>query len=333
MQNPFISIIIPMYNSEKTIRECLGHVYNSDYKNFEVIVVDDGSTDNSTKIASKFPCKLIKLKKNKGWSIARNTGAQEAKGEILVFIDSDILIKKRTLNQILASFNEKLNVSLVVGVISKENKYSNFSSQYKTLRLHYSYMQMPKHISMTSCQITAIKRGVFEKSGCFDKEYDGVEDTELGQRLTTRGHKIYLNKKIQVMHNQKYSFLGLLKKDFKRAILWTKLLLRGERWENIVKERRFGYESINTAFSIVAVYFTIILFFLSVMYRQITYWVLVILLISTFLLLNLKFFRFLRKEGGLVFWMRSILMTIIYMLVVGQGIFIGVLRNIFTLKI
>ena len=77
------SIVIPVYNSSNTFKECLSAIFSSTYKDFEVIIVSDNSTDNSVDIAKKYQCKIIELKENKGPSFARNIGAKEATGEII----------------------------------------------------------------------------------------------------------------------------------------------------------------------------------------------------------------------------------------------------------
>ncbi len=73
-----ISIIIPIHNSEKTLSQVLKRIYSSNYKNFEVILIDDFSADSSLKIAKQFKAKIIKLKKNQGPTIARNVVTQNA---------------------------------------------------------------------------------------------------------------------------------------------------------------------------------------------------------------------------------------------------------------
>ena len=88
-----LSIIIPSYNSIKTIDRCLSSVFKSKFKNYEVIVVSDNSNDRSNDIIKKYPCRLINLKKNVGAAAARNAGAKIAKSDILIFLDSDVIIK------------------------------------------------------------------------------------------------------------------------------------------------------------------------------------------------------------------------------------------------
>lgn len=93
------SIIIPVYNVEQYIEKCLDSVFNQTYKNFEVIVVNDGTEDNSIDIIKKYDVKLIN-QKNQGLSAARNNGVKEATGEYLIFVDSDDYIEKDLLEQI-----------------------------------------------------------------------------------------------------------------------------------------------------------------------------------------------------------------------------------------
>ena len=100
-----ISIIIPTYNSEKFIEECISNTLNKINKEIELIIINDNSIDNTKKICIKFLNKknnirLINLKKNCGVSVARNIGIKESKGKYLIFLDSDDLLSKNTINQI-----------------------------------------------------------------------------------------------------------------------------------------------------------------------------------------------------------------------------------------
>ncbi len=98
------SIIIPVYNVEQYIEKCLSSVFSQTYKNFEVIVVNDGTKDNSVDIIKKYDVKLIN-QSNQGLSAARNRGVKEATGEYLIFVDSDDYIEIDLLKQINDSLN------------------------------------------------------------------------------------------------------------------------------------------------------------------------------------------------------------------------------------
>lgn len=107
-----VSVITPVYNSEKYIEKTILSVLNQTYKNLEMILVDDCSTDNSKEIILRIQkkdkrVKYVKLDKNSGAAVARNTGLEKAEGQFIAFIDSDDVWKKDKLNQQLEFMNNK----------------------------------------------------------------------------------------------------------------------------------------------------------------------------------------------------------------------------------
>ena len=98
-----VSVIIPVYNSEKTIQQCIETVLDNKYSDFEVIVVDDCSTDNSRKIIShilrKRPFTFLKNKENRGPGFTRNQGIRRAKGDIILLLDSDSYVPENWIEQ------------------------------------------------------------------------------------------------------------------------------------------------------------------------------------------------------------------------------------------
>ena len=90
---PKISIIVPVYNVENYIKKCLDSIFDQTYKDYEVIVVNDGTKDNSMNIVNNYKVKIV-TQKNQGLSAARNHGVEKAKGEYLIFLDSDDYLDK-----------------------------------------------------------------------------------------------------------------------------------------------------------------------------------------------------------------------------------------------
>ena len=92
-KTPSISVIVPIYNSDKYLQRCIDSILSQDFEDFELLLIDDGSTDNSGDICDKYAEKDMRVrvfhKKNGGVSSARNLGIENAKGEWVVFIDSD----------------------------------------------------------------------------------------------------------------------------------------------------------------------------------------------------------------------------------------------------
>lgn len=97
-----ISVIVPVYNVEKLLPKCLDSLVSQTFKDYEIIVINDGSTDNSQKVideySNKITDKIVKIsKENEGQAIARNVGIKKASGEYIMFVDSDDYIDKKTL--------------------------------------------------------------------------------------------------------------------------------------------------------------------------------------------------------------------------------------------
>ena len=116
-----LSVIIPVYNVEPYLEQCLDSVINQTYKNLEIICINDGSTDNSLKILEKYQKKDNRIKlinqKNKGLSEARNAGLDVAKGEYIAFVDSDDYLE-------LNAYEEAMNVVLQEKISCGLKKFS-----------------------------------------------------------------------------------------------------------------------------------------------------------------------------------------------------------------
>lgn len=135
MKDSFISVIIPVYNSEKTITRCIKSVLTQIYSNFELIVIDDGSSDNTWNMMLQFSsCPKVKIirQKNCGVSVARNVGIKIAQGEYLAFIDADDYVKPTFLLNLVEQYTKGSNIDLaVIGLIEvKNNVY--IKSVYKS---------------------------------------------------------------------------------------------------------------------------------------------------------------------------------------------------------
>ena len=125
MNKELLSIIVPIYNTEQYLERCLNSIVNQTYTNFEVIMIDDGSTDSSATICKQYCEKDIRfhyfLKKNEGVSIARNKGLQLAKGDIIGFIDSDDCINENMYEKMLTIMEKENSDIVICDAIDKRN--------------------------------------------------------------------------------------------------------------------------------------------------------------------------------------------------------------------
>ena len=125
---PKISVIIPVYNVKKYLNACVESIVSQDYKEFEIILIDDGSTDGSSEIcdyySNKYPYVITKHKKNGGQSSARNLGTKFLTGEYFIFVDSDDYISKNALSDLaneIIKYNNELDLVLTDGIFDVDN--------------------------------------------------------------------------------------------------------------------------------------------------------------------------------------------------------------------
>jgi GT2 family glycosyltransferase len=226
-----ISVVVPVHNAPASLERCLRALTDSDYTDFEIIVVDDCSTDDSAAVARRFPLRLVSLKgKPFGPAYARNRGAEAAAGDIVCFVDSDVLVHKDTMRIIAQTFVLHPDYAAVFGSYDQNPGEGDFLSQYKNLVHHFVHQQAKADASTFWSGCGAMRRGVFHEMRGFDAgKYPrpSIEDIDLGCRLTKAGYKIYVNKEVQVTHLKRWTLLGWVKTDvLDRAIPWTRLIMR-----------------------------------------------------------------------------------------------------------
>ena len=143
MNNPVISVIVPVYNVEKYLSKCLESIINQTYQNLEIICVDDGSTDSSPKILEEYAKKDTRIKvvtrQNGGLSAARNTGLKNAAGEFISFVDSDDWIDSETYEKAIVHFSEDVDsVCWYAAVVCDEGVEGNFDGEKNWHRVKFS---------------------------------------------------------------------------------------------------------------------------------------------------------------------------------------------------
>lgn len=173
---PLVTIIIPVYNVEKYIEECINSILEQTYSNIEIIAIDDGSTDNSLKILKQYSSDklyIYKHDKNKGQAAARNLGIEVSNGEYILFVDSDDLIRKDAVEILIMemqkndvslirfnaiSFHDKTNVEFI------ENAYN--SSNYLSEEITYKENNMKDfYLSYTASPVLyIIKRKIISQN-------------------------------------------------------------------------------------------------------------------------------------------------------------------------
>ncbi|MGY5352382.1 glycosyltransferase family 2 protein [Wenyingzhuangia sp. IMCC45533] len=224
LENPRFSVIITLYNKENYIKETVLSVCNQDFKDFEVIIINDGSTDNSTNEVSTIKDDRITLFniENKGVSYARNYGASKACSEYLVFLDGDDLWKKNHLSSIDTSIKKFPKLSIYTTkshLLSKgKTKLKDYSVDDKEI-LKVDYFESSLKSSILHSSSLAVKKEVFLKEGGFDTKYSNYEDIEFWFRLGLK-YKIALNSLNTVFIKVVDNSLSRKKIDLKKCYLF-----------------------------------------------------------------------------------------------------------------
>lgn len=313
--NPYISIIIPLYNAERTLEKCLNAVFDSRFQNFEVLVVDDASTDSSIKIAESFPCKVLKLAHNQGPSVARNHGARNAKGDVLLFIDSDIVIQRDTLNLFADSLKSYCGV---FGIYTQKPGTDGLLSLYQNFYAHKSIKETRELTSMLYSYCVAIKKDAFLEIGGFDESWrrPTFEDVQLGLRLTESGHRIYLNKTIKVVHHVNFNTKRFIKNYFYKSLYLSKLML-GKKRLTLNNE---GWTNRKNVVSLIAGLSIVPLFILS-FFSQ---WFILPFLLSLliFVVMNLDFYRFVARQKPRAL-LNAFFLNVVVQVIAAFGMIIG----------
>ncbi len=193
MSNKLVSVVIPAYNVEKYIKQAIESVLLQDYKNLEIIVVDDGSTDNTGKILSEYEKKDSRIKVitqiNKGLAGARNTGLVYAKGDYLCILDSDdiMLPDKISKQSEFLEFNPEYDITYSGLYHFVDGDNDIFHHPINAL----GYLQYDSLLygNVINPNTVFFKRSVFESCGGFDETLRSAEDWEYWLNLTYRGLK------------------------------------------------------------------------------------------------------------------------------------------------
>lgn len=232
----YISIVIPAHRQDLILKECLESLLvNSHFEKCELIVVLDGIR-KSEKFFSQFTTsdiRILELDTSRGPAYARNYGALHAKANILFFLDSDVQIKPDTISRVLDHFSSDDASEAVIGSYDDQPKHQSLVSKYRNLLHHYTHQNASEEAFTFWGACGAIKRDVFKSIGGFDETFDkpSVEDIEFGYRLTLSGNRVMMDKKLQVKHLKKWSFIQMVNTDiFYRSKPWTKLLYQYGKW-------------------------------------------------------------------------------------------------------
>jgi len=309
-KQPFISVIIPVYNGEKFLPSCLQALVSGSYRDYELIVVDDCSTDRSVEISREKSAHVLNTSRQSGPGAARNLGAQHAQGEVLFFVDADVVVKHDTLERVAANFRDHPEIASVFGSYDDEPAEKNFISQYKNLFHRFVHQQARIEAETFWAGCGAIRRDVFLAVNGFDAERyprPAIEDIELGYRMRSQGHRILLDKQLQAKHLKRWTLKSMLHADiFCRAVPWSMLIFESKGMVNDLNLQT------TDRISAALLGLSLLLLPFAVLIPQLL--LLVVVLLGMIPILNHKLYRFFYHHKGLAFAILSFPLHLLYYL-------------------
>jgi hypothetical protein len=205
---PTLSAIVPASNDPPTLAGCLDAIRSADDPPEQIVVASEGD----------------------GPAAARNAGAAEASGEVLVFVDADVLPHADAFSRIRLAFDDDPELTAIFGSYDDEPGAPGAVSAFRNLLHHHVHQEGAGPASTFWAGLGAIRRPAFERAGGFDAaryRVPSVEDIDLGARLAARGEQILLDPLVQGTHLKQWTLASMVRTDFsRRGVPWIELILR-----------------------------------------------------------------------------------------------------------
>jgi glycosyltransferase involved in cell wall biosynthesis len=309
MSRPRVSVIVPALNATATLRQTFSAILASDLprEQFELILCDDGSTDETSLVGAEFCDVVVRLSgKPHGPAYARNRASEASRGEIIVFVDADVVVHPDALRRIVDHLDADPELSAVFGSYDSRPTAPGLVSQYRNLLHHYVHTLGRGPAETFWAGLGAIRASAFEEAGRFDEWHYSrpqIEDIELGRRLRLTGHSIRLDPDIQGTHLKRWTFGGTFSSDFRhRGVPWMWLILKEGVSEDTQVLNVRTRESLLTAAAGMWVPLALIALIRG------HYWPLLVALALYLVILaaNLPFYAFLARQRGILFALAAI---------------------------
>jgi hypothetical protein len=195
---------------------------------YEIIVVDDVSTDESVSVAARHADTVVRLRgRVSGPAYARNRGAELARGDVVAFVDGDVVVSPDTLPRMLAMLRERPDIDAVSASHDERPGAPNFVSQYWNLLVCFGEARHRGNCARFAAGCGAVRRSVLSSAGMYDEwrfSTGCVESLELGQRLLGAGHGVVLSSDLKVTHLRRWTLRSMCLEVWHRSMLLARSL-------------------------------------------------------------------------------------------------------------
>jgi GT2 family glycosyltransferase len=231
---PTLSVVVPFHRNLSQLRQCLAAVRAAAAavtagEVVEVIVVADGAVDDPAAVAREAGARVLAIAGPRGPAVARNHGVDMASGDIVVFVDTDVVVHDRALGLMAAVFASRPDVGALFGAYDETPADPGFLSQCRNLAHSFIHQRGRSDAETFWAGLGAVRRDVFLAVGGFDERFPrpSVEDIDLGYRIHGAGYRIILDATIQGTHLKRWTLRSSVITDIRdRGIPWTQLMHR-----------------------------------------------------------------------------------------------------------
>src|ERR1700722_14201794 len=236
-----IAVIIPVFNSSKLLSDTLLALRSGTRVPDELIVVDDGSNDESAHTAERFGARVVQMPENVGPAACRNYAALLSHSEILMFLDSDTCVHADAIERMEPRLAADASLTAVIGSYDDTPRHPGICSQYRNLAHCFVHRSANRAALTFWSGCGAVRRAWFFEVDGFDERYrkPSIEDIELGYRMSDRGARILLDPEICVTHTKRWTVWSSIATDISnRGVPWMALLLERRKMPDDLNLRR-----------------------------------------------------------------------------------------------
>ncbi|WP_165073920.1 glycosyltransferase family 2 protein [Paludisphaera rhizosphaerae] len=324
---PSLSVVVPVHNGGVDFERCLRRLRESTWTDFELLVVDDGSTDQSGPLAKSHGAFVLRLDRPMGPAAARNLGAERATGDLIFFLDADVAVHPETIARGMSRFLADDDLTALFGSYDDRPSAHGIVSRFRNLLHHYVHQRgdfvddvRPAHTFWTGCGL--IRRREFLEFGGFDPRLyarPSIEDIELGYRLTRAGRRILLARDVLATHLKRWTLFDMVRTDiFRRGVPWMLLIKRSGTVETDLNVQTGQKLSVAATGGLL----------LATAALPLSLWTGAIALAcaGTVATLNVDLYRFLAQRRGVAFAAGSFPLHLVYFVCCGLSVVIALAR-------
>jgi GT2 family glycosyltransferase len=240
-EKTLVSVLVPFHHNLHHLQKCLAALHRSSAvlpegtALAEVLVVADGAIDDPQPVATENGATVLEITGPQGPAVARARGAETAAGDILVFVDADVVVHKDALRRLVDLLMADENLAAVFGAYDEQPEDQGFFSQCRNLAHSFIHQRSSREASTFWAGLGAVRASVFRAVGGFDERFTrpSVEDIDLGYRIHIAGGRIRLEPSAQGTHLKRWTLWSSIVTDIRdRGVPWTQLINRYDAMRN-----------------------------------------------------------------------------------------------------